>query len=312
MNPVARRIDAYWLAPAPARRLAMVRILVGTYALVYLLIRVGHVLSYAHLNKAGFRPVGVVGLVLDRPLVPWLVQFLAIATVAAAVPFVLGWRYRVFGPAFAVLLLWTLSYRHSWGMVWHTENLLVVQALIVGIVPAAADAWSLDARRAGGDAAADHPRYGWPLKLMCVVIVIAYMLAGYAKLRNAGTAWLWGDELRNHIAIDNARKLLLGDWYSPLAGPLLHYNWLFRVLALLTVVFELGAPVALLGRRFALVWVLMIWSFHAGVLALMMIAFPYQLSGVAFACFFCCERLGEWVHARVRARLKRTADAEGG
>lgn len=312
MNPVARRIDAVWLAPAPARRLAMVRILVGTYALVYLLIRVGHLLSYAHFNKAGFRPVGVVGLVLDRPLVPWLVQLLAVATVAAAVPFVLGWRYRIVGPVFAALLLWTLSYRHSWGMVWHTENLLVVQALIVGIVPAAADAWSVDARRAGTDPAADHARYGWPLKLMCVVIVIAYMLAGYAKLRNAGTAWLWGDELRNHIAIDNARKLLLGDWYSPLAGPLLRYDWLFRVLALLTVVFELGAPVALLGRRFALVWVVMIWGFHAGVLALMMIAFPYQLTGVAFACFFRCERLGEWVHTRVRARLKRTADAEGG
>ncbi len=309
---IGRGVDRYWLAPAPAKRLAMVRILVGTYALVYLFSRVGHLLSYAHFNKAGFRPVGIVAMVLDRPLTPLAVQLITIATLLCAVPFVIGWRYRIFGPLFAALLLWTLTYRHSWGMVWHTENLLVVQALILGIGPAAADAWSMDARRAGWPEHADHERYGWALRLMCVVIVIAYMLAGYAKLNNAGMTWLWGDELRNHIAIDNTRKLLLGDWYSPLAAPLLHYDWLFRVLALLTVVAELAAPVALFHRRLALAWVLIIWGFHAGVVALMMIAFPYQLTGVAYACFFRSERLGEWIKRKVAGRLKGTADAQGG
>jgi len=302
LSVIGKRVDGYWTAPAPATRLAMVRILVGSYALIYLLIRVGHLLSYAHFNKAGFRPVGIVHLFLDRPLTPLAVQILTIATVLCALPFVLGWRFRIFGPLFALLLLWTLSYRHSWGMVWHTENLLVVQALILGMVPAAADAWSLDARRVGPPAEQEHSRYGWALRLMCVVIVIAYVLAGYAKLRNGGTAWLWGDELRNHIAIDNTRKLLLGDWYSPLAGPLLQYGWLFKSMAFFTVIFELGAPIALLHRRLAAFWVLVIWSFHAGVVALMMIAFPYQLSGVAYACFFRSERLGEWVRGKVRKR----------
>lgn len=294
---IGRGVDGYWLAPAPARRLAMVRILVGSYALVYLIIRVAHLLSYARFHPHNFKPVGIVAMLLDRPLSPLVVQLLTVATLASALPFVLGWRYRITGPLFAVLLLWTLSYRHSWGMVWHTENLLAIQVLILGLVPAAADAWSMDNRAPGP---ADHARYGWALRLMCVVVVLAYVLAGYAKLRNAGTAWLWGDELRNHVAIDNTRKLLLGDWYSPLAAPLLHYDWLFKLLALLTVVFELGAPVALLHRRAAAIWAAMMWCFHAGVVALMMIAFPYQLSGVAYACFFRCERLGEWVAGKLR------------
>jgi hypothetical protein len=62
---------------------------------------------------------------------------------------------------------------------------------------------------------------------------------------------------------------------------------------------ELGAPVALLGRRIAAAWAALAWSFHLGVLALMAIAFPYPLLGVAFLPFFRAERL------RRRARQPR-------
>lgn len=289
---IATWIDRWWMAPAPPERLAAVRILAGGFALAYMIGRLLHFLSYAHFDPGQFQPVGVLSLVLDRPLVPLAVRIITIATAACAVPFVLGWRYRVTGPLFAALLLWTLTYRHSWGMVFHTDNLLVLQVLVLGITPAA-DAWSLDARRRarrGHSPPAAHGRYGWPLRLMCCVVVAAYVLAGVAKLRNAGLSWLWGDELRNHIALDNARKALLGDIYSPLAAPLLRWDALFRVLALMTVVAELGAPLALLGRRVAALWVLLVVGFHLGVLALMMIAFPYQMFGFAFACFFPVER----------------------
>src|SRR5690606_36369106 len=110
-------------------------------------------------------------------------------------------------------------------------------------------------------------------------------------------AWMWGDELRNHIAIDNAKKIMLGDIYSPLAAPLMRWDWPFRALATVTVILELGAPLALLGRRVAAAWVLLIIGFHFGVLALMMIVFRYQMVGVAFACFFRVERPAAMVRA---------------
>ncbi|WP_428264161.1 HTTM domain-containing protein [Haliangium sp.] len=301
-GPVGRllgRIDGYWMAPAPARRLAVVRLAVGGFALLYLLSRVPHWLSYAHFDPQQYRPVGLLAWVLPRPLVPVAVQSITMATIACAVPFVLGWRWRVFGPLFAALLLWTLSYRNSWGMVFHTENLLVIQVLVLGL-SRSADAWSLDSRRrgrAGGPEPAPDGRYGWPLKLMCWVVVIAYVLAGVAKLRNAGMDWLWGDELRNHIALDNARKILLGDIYSPVAGPLMHWDLLYRVLAFATIVAELGAPLALLSVRIAAVWVAVVIGFHVGVLVLMMIAFPYQMFGIGFLCFFAVERVPERVWA---------------
>lgn len=298
-------LDRYWMAPAPAERLACARIAVGAYALFYLLGRAPYWFTFAYFDPHQYQPVGLLAWLQPKPFVPVVVHVLVLATFACAVPFVLGWRHRVLAPLFALLLLWTLTYRHSWGMVFHTENLLVLHVLILAITPAA-DAWSLDAqRRASAPAPSPDPRYGWPLKLMCWVVVLAYVLAGVAKMRNAGMDWLWGDELRNHIALDNARKALLGDIYSPLAAPLLHVGSMFRVLAFLTVVAELAAPLALIGPRVAALWVALVMGFHWGVLVLMMIAFPYQMLGVAFVGFFPCERLGHRALAwwqRVRRR----------
>lgn len=300
MTGLLRRIDGYWRAPAPAERLAVVRVIVGLFAVGYLAARIPDWLSYATFNPDHFRPIGVVSQVLDRPLLPVVVRLIALATVALSVPFLLGWRFRITGPLFAAALLWMLTYRSSWGMVFHTENLLVMHVVVLALTRSA-DAWSLDARRRRPPGLTEAPRYGWPLRLMCWIVVIAYVLAGIAKLRNAGDGWLWGDELLNYIAIDNVRKLLLGDAFSPLAGPLLDHDWLFRALALVTVLFELGAPLALFGTRWAAAWVVACIGFHWAVLALMYILFPYPMFGFAFACFFPVERPAR----RLRDRLAR-------
>jgi hypothetical protein len=65
-----------------------------------------------------------------------------------------------------------------------------------------------------------------------------------------------------------------------------------------TLAVELGAPVALLGRRWALGWSVAAWLFHVGIAALMWIAFPYPLSGIAFAPLLACERPIEAVLGR--------------
>jgi hypothetical protein len=220
-------------------------------------------------------------------------------TAIAAVPFVLGWRFRIVGPLFAALLLWTLSYRNSWGMIFHTENLLVLHVMVLAVAPAAR-AWSLDARRAGAGAPSPGREYGWPLMLMSAITVLAYLLAGIAKLRYGGDAWLAGDVLRDTIAVDSLRKIVLGSTHSPLAAPLLSQAWLFAVLAWFTLVVEIGAPLALIGRRVALVWIVAILGFHYGILALMAIGFPYPMSGIAFASMLRVERLGDWVGRRWR------------
>lgn len=297
---------ARWLAPeAPAERLAAVRILVGAFAFLYLALRLPHILSYLSFPARQFEPVGVLSPFGAPPPAALVVAAMALALLAT-LGFALGWRFRLTGPAAGALLLWTLSYANSWGQIFHTENALVVSVLVLGLTRAA-DATSLDAHRRRAAAPPPHARYGWPLRLLCALVVATYFLAGIAKLRWGGPGWMGGTVLRDTIAADSLRKILLGSSHSPIAEALLGQAWLFRGLAVLTLVVELGAPIALVHRRAAIVWVLSVIAFHLGVLVLMAIVFPYPLSGVAFAPFFRAERLTGWVAARIsRFRERRS------
>ncbi|WP_437512079.1 HTTM domain-containing protein [Sorangium sp. So ce1099] len=288
MRRLLDRLDRAFFAEAPAERLAIVRLLVGGFALVYLCVRAVHLQRVGHLPPESFRPVGVIS-VLSAPLPLWAVRGLIGAAIAAGAAFVAGYRFRIAGPLFGALLLWVLSYRNSWGMVFHTENLLVLHVIALSL-GAAADAYSLDARRAGAPPAPDG-RYGWPLRLLCAITVTSYFIAGITKLRNSGLDWAMSDILRNYVAYDNVRKIALGDTHSPLGGALVRYPFLFPPLALASLAMELGAPLALFSRRVAVVFCSAAWLFHLGVLLTMAILFPYPLLGIAFAGFFELEKM---------------------
>lgn len=300
-----RAFDRYWFVAAPARRLALLRLLVGGFALVFLLGRLPGFTNVAEFGRAEFVPTGVVKLFLRHPLPSEAVVGLACAALLLSVPFVLGLAYRFTAPLFALVLLWVTTYRNSWGMLFHTENLLVLHVLVLAASPAA-DALSLDAR--GRPTPEPAGAYGWPARAMTWATVACYVLAGLAKLKLAGPVWLEGGLLRTQIAYDNLRKIELGSPHAALGAALVHYEAPFLFLALLTMALELGAPVALFGRRIAAVWALAAWGFHIGVEALMAIPFPYQLSFVAYAAFFEVERAFDFVRERaLRWRLQRAA-----
>jgi hypothetical protein len=296
------RLDRFWFEPAPALRLAVLRVLIVGFGLVWLVGFSPVLIGTLRTPASRFAPVGVVSL-LDAPLGFGLALGLWLACIVAGLAALLGWRFRISGPIYAVALLWVSSYRNSWGMIFHTENLLVMHTLILAALPAA-DAWSLDARRRLGptDGLRLDPRYGWGPKLMATVTALAYLLAGIAKLRNAGGVWLDGEVLLGHVAWDNLRKHELGARHSPLGAALSAYPAAFVPLAWLSMVLELGAPLALLHRHIARVWAIGMWCFHAGVLAIMAILFAYPLSGLAFAPFFAVERPTRALAARVRER----------
>jgi hypothetical protein len=279
--------------PAPAERLAVFRLLVGGYVALWSLVRLPAHVGHAGQEPGRWQPVGVLAPV-DQPLPDWLVIVAALVTPLLAGAVALGWHYRTTAPLLAAALLVVTTLDSSWGQVFHTENLVVLHVLVLAATPAAADA--LVGRRgpSRSPTSADpgwDGRYGWPVRLAAVLVVVAYVAAGLAKLRISGLGWLDGDVLRNLVAHDNLRKAVLGDTYSALGAALVRHAWAFPAMAVLTLVVELGAWVALLSRPMRVLWVGAAWAFHVGVLALMAIVFPYQLSGVAFAPFFRLERL---------------------
>lgn len=295
------RIATWWFAPAPAERLAALRLFIGGYAFIYLWIRFGEFVNIANLPVAQWKGVGVTNW--TGHLAPGVVIALVVATMIALAAFVLGAGYRYAAPLAAIGLLFVTTYRNSWGMVFHTENLMVLHVAALALSPAS-DAWSIDKWR--NWTRPTEAGYGWAIKLLVALTAAAYMLAGIAKLRIAGLDWIDGELLRNQIAIDNLRKALLGDSVAPLATEFLHHPQLFTVFSAMTILLELGAPIALLdgriGGRLARLWAVAVWGFHVGVVLLMNIWFLYPLVFVAFLPVFHVERPILWVMRRTGIR----------
>ncbi|MGB0679724.1 MAG: hypothetical protein ACPGUV_08700 [Polyangiales bacterium] len=290
-----RACGDWYFALAPALRLAWVRLLVGAYALIYLIARLPHLWSYGAMQSSLFAPVGIVHL-LHAPLPSWLYRALVLLTLLGALLFALGVCHRYLAPLFALLLLVVLSYSNSWQKILHTDNLLVLHVGVLALSPAAS------AGRVAASGSTVSPRFGWPLRLLTLITVSAYLLAGVAKCRHSGWEFVSGDTLRNYIAFANMRKVALGSTHSPLGVALLDAPGFFAVMAWLSLVLELGAPLALVGRRAAGLWILGVWLFHLGVLLLMAIAFLYPLTIIAFVAFFRVERAAARVRRWCRAK----------
>ncbi len=245
----------------------------------------------------------------ETPIAPALYYGLVAITVLLSFAFFVGYRYRLLAPVFATTLLVVLTHSNSWGMILHTDNLLMLYVIMLSVAPAA-DAYSWDAR-AGRVRSRERSEYGWVIRLMCLVCGTAYLLAGIAKLRTSGLDFASGDTLRNYIAFDNVRKLELGSVYSPLGAALLPYAGFFAGLAWVSLVLEMVAPFAAFHRRFGQFWAIGIWAFHLGVLLLMAIGFVFQLTFIAFTPFFTVEK---WLRRprvqRILQRLRLTGPTE--
>ena len=252
------------------RRLRVVTVLVAGWSALWFTVRLPHDLHLAALPDRQWRGVGVLAG-FDGPPPVWLARAVLVATIPLALAAASGRRSRLWLPLWATALLLTSTYVSSWGQLFHTENLLVLHAVVLTVL------------------VGREPRL--VLQALAVVTAATYVAAGIAKLRGSGWAWFEGDVLRDKVAFDNLRKVLMGADASPFGSALVAHGWPWPPLAALTMVVELGAPVVLLGRRWAAGWAAAAWGFHVGVAALMAIAFPYPLAGVAFAPLLPVERL---------------------
>jgi hypothetical protein len=270
-------ISRWLFVEARARDLALVRVAVGCFGVGWLAVVHRELIDLGRLDPARFEPVGVVGLAGVDPQSSRVIALWVVVVGLAGVAFVLGWWYRFSAPAFAFGLLWLTTYQNSWGKLLHTENLLVIHTLVLAASPSGG---ALAVGRHGDGETS--PRYGWPLRVMALATVLSYTAAGITKLRHAGLDWLDAENLRNWVAYDLVRKEVFGDPYLPIAVPALEHVWLFAPAMVWTLLVELGALLALTGRRAATAWATGAWALHVGVLAVMAVAFPYQLLAVAY------------------------------
>jgi hypothetical protein len=113
--------------------------------------------------------------------------------------------------------------------------------------------------------------YTWPIRLVWVLTVLVFFAAGVSKLRRSGLAWVFSD---------NMRYVLLSHHYShqPPTTWGLHVaqiGWAPRLMGLSTVLFEVGAPLALLGRTLRWIFVPGLLLMQIGILLLTGAFVPY-------------------------------------
>jgi hypothetical protein len=315
-----RQFARFWFADGSAISLAILRIVIGGYALLNITDRFDSYVRNARTSPSLFEPVGTVAI-LSKPLPIEIFQAILIATVILGVLFVLGIGYRFSGPLFGIALLWVLSYRNSWTMIFHTDNLLTIHVIILGFTRAA-DALSLGSvplrdivvnRRIASPREwlfgppSNHWEYGYAIRLLCLVTTLTYFVSGVAKVSGPlGLAWGTGESLRSQIAYDVWRKQLLVADHPTLIFSVYDQLWLFTALGVGTLIVELGAPLAVLSGWIALLWVPSAFLMHQGIQLLMGISFEYQMSGVAFAPFVPWARLVTVSYQIGRSILHRT------
>ena len=321
MSALARAWDAFWFRPAPARRIALLRVVVGAFLFQA---QWDHHFSYLNLDRAGadtFEGVGLASF-LEGALgheVWGVVLWLGLVLTAA---FTLGLFHRVLAPLCALTLLFLFAYRNSWGQLYHHDNLPVLHLCVLALAPAA-HAWSMDAwlrRRLGSrrwfswlawPALPEGPaqpggtegrwEFGWGIKLMSAVTMLAYWLAGVAKVEGPlGWSWAFGTNLRDQIAYDALYKSLIspgteGAWVSAIYP---HPEYLVPAAAF-ALGLELFAPLGLFHKRLGQLMCLGLFGMHWGIDLLMTITFPYPAYGLAYLSFFAVEKPVDWVLGRL-------------
>lgn len=287
MNPLLSRVvDKLRPAASPARP-AVIRLGVGAFSAWHNHRRRGMFRNLHRQDPSRFRPVGPVQI-LRRPLPPRLADLLFDAAQVSNAAATLGIAHRVTGPLNSALQLWTLSYRNSWGMIYHNDNMLLLQQMVLGASPAA-DALSVDSliRERTLLPHRRERRYGGVPTAVNIVGVVIYLISGVAKVRSPlGWSWAGGNALRDQIAADSIRKEVFGEEAPATTAALYRSDLSFGVLAGSALAVELGAPLALLDRRVGQGFALAAWGMHLGIRILMGIRFNYNLSGISYLGFF--------------------------
>ncbi|MGF1668466.1 MAG: hypothetical protein ACFCVC_19565, partial [Acidimicrobiia bacterium] len=204
-----RHLAAWLFRPGTPKALALVRIATNGWTLWYLTKRWKLITRTAAGNPRDFAGVGVTRP-LKRPLPPQVIKATTAANYAATALAGLGVAHSVTGPANAALTWWTLTYRNSWSMVFHSDNLAVLHQSVLAMAPSA-DALSIDAAvarmRGNPIPSAASWQYGWPIQTINAITVGVYLVCGVAKLTGPlGLRWASGEHLRSQIAVDGIRK----------------------------------------------------------------------------------------------------------
>jgi hypothetical protein len=296
---LVQRWQAFWFPAVPVRRLAVFRIVMTTYALFDIWLVSGFISRYSRVDDEFYN-----ALVLLQPfprLGPALTSAVHAVLVVSLALALVGCFTRTALWIAAPLYLWWWGTYYSFGAVHHGRITVVVALFVLAVAPSggaySVDSW-LARRRAArlgapASAAGRDELAGWALRVMMVLVVGAYLLAAYSKLRVTGPGWVKGGALEA-VMIKNG---------TPAAMLLVRHVWLVYAMAALTLVLEGTAWLLFFRGRIRDAYVVAAVLFHIGTLLVLNISFLGLVA--AYLAFYDLEvgvdRVGAWLRQRFAA-----------
>ncbi len=220
---VAAKVAAWWFAPQPVRRIAVLRTVIYLFVLFDIVMLVNDVVPHGYGSQGLYKPILIPRLLHLPAPNPFYVQTLRAVLVASALVAATGRLPRAAGWTVAVAYLDWIFLGFSYGKVDH-DHLALVVALFV--LPLAGAARGL-APGTRSEAAA------WSLRCIQVAAIATYFLSAYAKIRHGG--WGWANSATFAWALSR-RGTALGDRLLAYPQLLVAAQWGLLVLETLTPV----------------------------------------------------------------------------
>lgn len=242
-------LSARLFAPTTARQLVRARVALA--ALLGLRIALSPFPALAGQPAALFRPVSFLQVLDAMPSRPVIAGLQVAGAGAAGLVLARRWPRAAFAVAWLVLLV-LAGLRSSLGKILHNDVLLLIGAFPLLFAPPVAES---DLDRPA------RARYGWPLSVGLAAVSLSYFLAGVAKLRHSGLAW---------VASDNMGYVMAAAGHSgkpawpEVAIWVSQQPWLTRAIAAGILGLELAFPVALLWPRTRPWFAALVAVLHAG------------------------------------------------
>lgn len=270
-----------WLVPtATPRQLRIWRIGAGAVATIYLIVRAMPIVQ----RSGEFAGIGVLWW-LDEPLgqpTLWVVWALAVGALGL---FTFGRATQVTGMVGALAMAGLLTHRSSFGQILWFDIVMVLHLLVLAV-----------AHLPRPGTATRGETAGWAIRLAALISATTYVVSAITKLQVSGLGWVSDGALESHIAFTATRAEVLGAQASPVASSLIDLGIASAPLAITALILELAAPLALLGRRFAWTWSVLMWGMHLTIAATMFIVFHWPLFGALFIPTILSASLGSGHH----------------
>ena len=316
MSRVAQAWTRYWFAPAPLFDLGVARVVIVATQLLGLLVLTNHhstLLSLAALPDELYDPLPALHLLvapLDWRYRPGFEALETIhwITVACGVTALLGLFTNFSLAGFAWGNVFLQAFEYSFGDFHHNDEVMMIALVVLAMSPCgrslSLDAWRRRHREGQengverGSMAHGESRFArWPLRVIQWMLALAYLSAGFHKLKSAGLDWMNGHTLQWYMLEAALRyDLPLGIWVGHQLGLLVVLSWV-------TLVWETTFFLVLLVPALAWIYVPVGIGFHVGTWVLMDAGF-YQYFGL-YSVFVPWAAAHAWLLKQRRARDRR-------